>query len=144
MDLAIETSGLVRTIDFAPNAVVTEGQVLLKMDDKAERAGLAVTKATRAQTLSSRGVRVANTLETAEAQVESELAQAQLQTVPDATHSPAHPLAVWSGFRGRAAAQSRNRVWRTHAAPTVYQNGREDGMRAVALARIASASTERC
>lgn len=107
MDLAIESSGLVRTIDFAPNAVVTEGQVLLKMDDMAERAGLAageaglaVAKATRAQTLSSRGVRVANTLETAEAQVESELAQAQLQTVPDATQSPAHPLAVWSGFRG--------------------------------------------
>ena len=101
MDLAIKSSGLVRTIDFAPNAVVTEGQVLLKMDDKAERAGLAageaglaVAKATRAQTLSSRGVRVANTLETAEAQVESELAQAQLQTVPDATQSPAHPLAV--------------------------------------------------
>lgn len=99
VDLAIESSGLVRSIDFASNAVVTEGQVLLQIDDKAERAGLAAgeaalalakAEAARAQTLTSRGVGAANTLETAEAQVESALAQvAQLQTALDAKLSRA-------------------------------------------------------
>lgn len=99
VDLAIEATGLVRSIDFAPNAVVTEGQVLLQIDDKAEKAGLAAgeaalavakAEAARAQTLTSRGVGAANTLETAEAQVESALAQlAQLQTALDAKQSRA-------------------------------------------------------
>ncbi|MFP5479274.1 MAG: efflux RND transporter periplasmic adaptor subunit [Alphaproteobacteria bacterium] len=99
VDLAIESSGLVRSIDFAPNAVVAEGQVLLQIDDKAERAGLAAgeaalavarAEAARAETLTSRGVGAANTLETAEAQVESARAQvAQLQTALDAKQSRA-------------------------------------------------------
>jgi membrane fusion protein (multidrug efflux system) len=99
VDLAIESSGLVESIDFAPNAVVTEGQVLLQIDDEAERAGLAageaalgVTKAeaARAQTLTSRGVGATNTLEAAQAQVESALAQvAQLRTALNAKQSRA-------------------------------------------------------
>lgn len=99
VDLAIEASGLVRRIDFAPNAVVTEGQVLLQIDDRAERASLAAgeaalavtrAEAARAQTLISRGVGAASTLETLEAQVESALAQvAQLQTALDAKQARA-------------------------------------------------------
>lgn len=99
VDLAIESSGLVQSIEFAPNAVVTEGQVLLQIDDKAERAGLAAgeaalglakAEAARAQALTARGVGAANTLETAEAQVESARAQvAQLQTALDAKQSRA-------------------------------------------------------
>ena len=99
VDLSIESSGLVRSIDFAPNAAVKEGQVLLQIDDKAERAGLAAgeaalsvarAEAARAQTLTSRGVGAANTLETTEAQVESALAQVtQLQAMLDAKQSRA-------------------------------------------------------
>jgi membrane fusion protein (multidrug efflux system) len=99
VDLAIETSGLVQSIDFAPNAVVTEGEVLLQIDDEAERAGLAAgeaalglarAEAARAQTLTSRGVGAANTVETAQAQVESALAQvAQLQAGLNAKQSRA-------------------------------------------------------
>lgn len=99
VDLAIESSGIIQSIDFAPNALVAEGQVLLLIDDKAERAGLAAgeaalavaeAEAERAKTLTSRGVGAANTLETASAQVESALAQvAQLQTALDAKQSRA-------------------------------------------------------
>lgn len=99
VELAIESSGLIRSIDFAPNDVVTEGQVLLQIDDKAERAGLAAgeaalalakAEAARAQTLNSRGVGAANTLETADAQVESATARVtELQTALDAKQSRA-------------------------------------------------------
>ncbi len=99
VDLAIESSGLVQSIDFAPNAAVTEGQILLQIDDEAERAGLAAgeaalslarAEAARAQTLTSRGVGAANTVETAQAQVESALAQvAQLQAGLNAKQSRA-------------------------------------------------------
>ncbi|MBN8629624.1 MAG: efflux RND transporter periplasmic adaptor subunit [Rhodobacterales bacterium] len=99
VDLAIESSGLIGSIDFASNDIVTEGQVLLQIDDKAERAGLAAgeaalsvarAEADRAQTLTSRGVGAATTLEAAAAQVESALAQvAQLQTSLDAKQSRA-------------------------------------------------------
>ncbi len=99
VDLAIESSGLVRSIDFAPNATVTEGQILLQIDDKAERAGLAAgeaalavatAEADRAKTLTARGVGATNTLESAEAQLESARAQlAQLQTTLEAKQSRA-------------------------------------------------------
>lgn len=99
VDLAIESSGLVRSIDFEANAQVAADQVLLQIDDRAEKAGLAageaslavaLAEASRAQTLTTRGVGAANTLETAEAQVESARAQlAQLQMALDAKQSRA-------------------------------------------------------
>lgn len=94
VDLAIESGGLVRSIDFTANARVEADQVLLQIDDRAERASLAAAQAAlavamadanRAQTLATRGVGAANTLESAEAQVESARAQvAQVQVALDA------------------------------------------------------------
>ena len=93
VDLAIESSGLVRSIDFKANAEVVADQVLLQIDDRAETAGLAageaalamaLAEASRAETLATRGVGAVNTLESAEAQVESARAQvAQLQVALD-------------------------------------------------------------
>lgn len=94
VDLAIESGGLVREIKFAANDTVTEGQHLIQIDDDSERAnlaaaeaslGVAMTSATRAQTLQQRGVGAVNTVETADAQAESARAQvAQVQTMLDA------------------------------------------------------------
>lgn len=94
VDLAIESGGLVRTIGFAANDRVSKGQTLLEIDDDSERATLAAAEAalavaqadaSRAQTLSERGVGAANALESAEAQVASARAQvAQVQTALDA------------------------------------------------------------
>lgn len=94
VDLAIEAVGLVQAVGFAANDRVTEGQVLLQIDDSGERAALAAAQAAlgvaqadarRAQTLAERGISAANTAETAEAQVESARAQvAQVQTQLDA------------------------------------------------------------
>lgn len=94
VDLAIESGGLVRSVSFASNDRVTEGQVLLQIDDDSERASLAaaeaalgvsVTESQRAETLTERGVGTANSVETALAQVESARAQvAQVRTALDA------------------------------------------------------------
>ena len=93
VDLAIESGGLVQAITFAGNDQIAEGQQLVQIDDASEvaaleaaKAGLSVAlaEANRAKTLSERGVGAANTVETAEAQVESARAQvAQLQTALD-------------------------------------------------------------
>jgi membrane fusion protein (multidrug efflux system) len=93
VDLAIESSGLVQTITFAANDTIAEGQQLVQIDDDSEvaaveaaRAALsvAIAEANRAKTLSDRGVGAQNTVDTAEAQVESARAQvAQLQTALD-------------------------------------------------------------
>lgn len=93
VDLAIESGGLVQAITFAGNDRITEGQQLVQIDDDSEIAALeaakaalsvALAEANRARTLSERGVGAANTVETAEAQVESARAQvAQLQTALD-------------------------------------------------------------
>jgi membrane fusion protein (multidrug efflux system) len=93
VDLAIESGGLVRAVLFAPNDVITEGQDLVQIDDDSEAAALAAAQATlsvaiaeakRAQTLSDKGVGAANTVESADAQVESARAQvAQVQTSLD-------------------------------------------------------------
>lgn len=93
VDLAIESGGLVQAITFAGNDQIAEGQQLVQIDDASEVAALeaakaalsvAVAEANRAKTLSERGVGAANTVETAEAQVESARAQvAQLQTALD-------------------------------------------------------------
>ncbi|PJF08094.1 efflux RND transporter periplasmic adaptor subunit [Pseudorhodobacter sp. MZDSW-24AT] len=94
VDLAIESGGLVRAINFASNDRVTEGQTLLNIDDDSERASLAAAEAAlgvtraeaqRAATLTERGVGTANAVETAQAQEESARAQvAQVQTALDA------------------------------------------------------------
>ncbi|NPD16526.1 efflux RND transporter periplasmic adaptor subunit [Xinfangfangia sp. D13-10-4-6] len=87
VDLAIESGGLVRAVHFAANDTVTEGQQMIVIDDDSEKAQLAAAQAaltvaraeaTRARTLSDRGVGAATTLETAEAQVESAIAQVAL------------------------------------------------------------------
>ena len=93
VDLAIESGGLVQAIAFAGNDRITEGQQLVQIDDDSEIAALAAAnaalsvaqaEANRARTLSERGVGAANTVETADAQVESARAQvAQLQTALD-------------------------------------------------------------
>lgn len=93
VDLAIEAPGTVKAILFAGNDQVTEGQHLVQVDDASELAGLEAAKAAlsvaeaeakRAKTLSERGVGAANTVETADAQVESARAQlTQLQTQLD-------------------------------------------------------------
>lgn len=93
VDLAIEAGGLVRAINFAANDAVVADQVLLQIDDDSERANLAAAnaalslaqaEAARARTLNDRGVGAANTLESAQAQVESARAQvAQVQTSLD-------------------------------------------------------------
>jgi membrane fusion protein (multidrug efflux system) len=93
VDLAIESGGLVQAISFAANDTIPEGHLLVQIDDDSEVAAVAAARATlsvaiaeanRAKTLSDRGVGAQNTVDTAEAQVESARAQvAQLQTALD-------------------------------------------------------------
>lgn len=93
VDLAIESGGLVRAVSFKANDKVSEGQVLVQIDDDSERASLAAAEAAlkvaeadagRALTLQERGVGAANTAESAAAQTESARAQvAQNQTALD-------------------------------------------------------------
>ena len=107
VDLAIESGGLVQAITFAGNDQIAGGQQLVQIDDDSEIAALAAAnaalsvaqaEANRAKTLSERGVGAANTVETAEAQVESARAQvAQLQTALDHKKLTA-PFAAWSAF----------------------------------------------
>lgn len=93
VDLAIESGGVVQAIRFTANDAISEGQQLVQIDDDSEVAAVAAgqaalnvarAEALRAKTLSDRGVGAQNTVETADAQVESALAQvAQLQTALD-------------------------------------------------------------
>lgn len=93
VDLAIESGGLVRAIQFAANDRITKDQHLVQIDDDSESASLAAAQASlsvaiadanRAHTLSERGVGAANTVESADAQVQSARAQvAQVQTSLD-------------------------------------------------------------
>lgn len=93
VDLAIESGGLVRAILFAANDRITKNQHLVQIDDDSEAASLAAAEAAlsvaladanRAHTLSERGVGAANTVESADAQVQSARAQvAQVQTALD-------------------------------------------------------------
>lgn len=93
VDLAIESGGLVREILFAANDTVTANQPLVQIDDDSEKASLAAAQAgltvaqtelRRAETLTSRGVSAANTVETSEAQTESARATVtQVQTALD-------------------------------------------------------------
>ncbi|WP_283176476.1 efflux RND transporter periplasmic adaptor subunit [Gemmobacter sp. 24YEA27] len=93
VDLAIESGGLIRAVQFAANDKVTEGQMMILIDDDSEKAQLGSAEAalkvaraeeSRARTLSDRGVGAATTLESAEAQVESAAAQVAIaQTALD-------------------------------------------------------------
>jgi membrane fusion protein (multidrug efflux system) len=93
VDLAIESGGLVREILFTANDAVTEGQPLVQIDDDSEKAalaaaqaglGVAQTELRRTETLTARGVNAANTVESAEAQTETAVAEvAQVQTALD-------------------------------------------------------------
>ncbi|MER5171715.1 efflux RND transporter periplasmic adaptor subunit [Thioclava kandeliae] len=73
-DLAVEAAGIVREINFTANAEVKQGDLLVQIDDRQERADLAAAQASlelaqtsleRAQKLSDRGVSAVSTLDSA-------------------------------------------------------------------------------
>lgn len=77
VDLAIEAAGVVREIAFEANDTVTEGALLVQIDERTERADLAAAEAglslaetelARARALQERGVSTTNSLDVAEAQ----------------------------------------------------------------------------
>ncbi len=91
VDLATEAAGIVREIRFAANDRVEEGQLLVQIDDRTERADLAAAEAalalaetslTRARELRERGVSATTTLDQAEAgAVEARSTVAKLKAV---------------------------------------------------------------
>ncbi|MFT3688154.1 efflux RND transporter periplasmic adaptor subunit [Paenirhodobacter sp.] len=79
-DLSTEASGIVREIRFAANDTVEQGQLLVQIDDRQERADLEAARATedlaqitlrRARNLQQRGVQATSTLDSAEAEAVS-------------------------------------------------------------------------
>ncbi|WP_417808429.1 efflux RND transporter periplasmic adaptor subunit [Thioclava sp.] len=90
-DLAVEMGGTVQEINFKSNDKVTKGQLLLKIDDRSERADLeaanagldlAETSLKRARELSQRGVSATSNLDQAEATAqEARASVAKLQAV---------------------------------------------------------------
>lgn len=90
-DLSTEASGVVREIHFNPNDAVTQGQLLVQIDDRQERADLESAKATQAlarvtlnrvQNLSERGVSATSALDNARAEeVSAQAAVAKLEAV---------------------------------------------------------------
>ncbi|WP_420342918.1 efflux RND transporter periplasmic adaptor subunit [Paenirhodobacter sp.] len=90
-DLSTEASGIVREIYFRANDAVTQGQLLVQIDDRQEKAdldaarataALAQTTLTRARKLQERGVQSTSTLDTAAAEAVSAEAQvAKLEAV---------------------------------------------------------------
>ena len=86
VDVAVETSGIVRRIGFAANDPVKAGQLLVQLDDAVERADLIAARASverdrqaleRTRALASRGVSATATLETAESALASSRSQLQ-------------------------------------------------------------------
>jgi membrane fusion protein (multidrug efflux system) len=84
VDLAAETGGIVRQVNFQANDDVVAGQLLVQIDDRTERADLAAAEATlandqqtleRARQLEERGVSSAVTLENAQTTVAASQAQ---------------------------------------------------------------------
>lgn len=93
VDLTVETAGIVKDILFHANQKVEANAVLLQLDDAAERADLAATKAqaaldqtalTRALELQKRGVGSESTLDTARATASASTSRVnRLQAVLD-------------------------------------------------------------
>lgn len=84
INLAVEATGVVREVNFQANDDVSEGDLLVQIDDTIERAEVVAAQAQvdvsmqaleRAQTLSSRGVGAAATVQEAEAAASSARAQ---------------------------------------------------------------------
>lgn len=84
VDLTMETSGVVKEILFKANDKVESGQLLVRLDDAVEQADLIVAKTkatldqqalTRAQALRKTGVGTEATLDTANANAETSIAQ---------------------------------------------------------------------
>ncbi|MFA5537672.1 MAG: efflux RND transporter periplasmic adaptor subunit [Gemmobacter sp.] len=84
IDLAVEGTGVVRAVMFAPNEVVAEGALLVRIDDSIERADLEAAWANvrvaeqaldRIQTLGARGITPAASVEETQAAAESARAQ---------------------------------------------------------------------
>lgn len=91
VDLATEAAGIVREIHFDANDRIEQGQLLVQIDDRTERADLAAAEAalalaetslTRARELRDRGVSASTTLDQAEATaVEARSTVAKLEAV---------------------------------------------------------------
>ena len=91
VDLTTEVAGVVKEIQFSANAAVTQGQVLIRLDDEVQRADLAAAQSelslnqqalARAKELQTRGVGSQSTLDTAEAAATASTSQvAKLQAV---------------------------------------------------------------
>ena len=86
VDVAVETSGTVKTINFRANQQVRQGDLLVQLDDEVERADLASAKSAlklaeenlrRAQQLAARGVSATSSLESA--QSSEQQAQSQVE-----------------------------------------------------------------
>jgi membrane fusion protein (multidrug efflux system) len=84
VDLAAETGGIVRQVNFRANDDITAGQLLIQIDDRTERADLAAAEATlsndqqtleRARQLEQRGINSTVTLENAQTTVAAAQAQ---------------------------------------------------------------------
>lgn len=93
VDLTVETPGIVKEIKFSPNQQVKAGDVLVQLDDAAERADLAATKAQaaldqtsldRASVLQKRGVGSDVTVDSARAAADASASQVlKLQALLD-------------------------------------------------------------
>lgn len=86
VDVAVETSGTVKTINFKANQNVREGDLLVQLDDEVERADLASAESAlklakenlkRAQQLAAQGVSATSSLESA--QSNEQQAQSQVE-----------------------------------------------------------------
>lgn len=84
VDLAAETGGIVRQVNFRANDDIAAGQLLIQIDDRTERADLAAAEATlsndqqtleRARQLEQRGINSTVTLENAQTTVAAAQAQ---------------------------------------------------------------------
>lgn len=84
VELALETGGVVRDVNFTSNEVVEEGDLLVQIDDAIEQADLVAARTSvalneqildRAETLRTRGVGAVASLEEAQANAESARSQ---------------------------------------------------------------------
>jgi len=103
IEVATEVSGIILEIKFKANDRVEQGQLLVQIDDRMERADIAAAEAQlaneqqtldRARALSQRGVNPASTLDAAQAAVKA--SQAQL----DRLHAVLDQKAIEAPFAG--------------------------------------------